>query len=456
MGILDNTNYYLIKKNNSYFVKNFLNGKIFELPYEGVELFKYAINFDDFKVIAKEYNLKFNERISEDMIKSFLNNLNKKEIIKNEEKNQVYHIQWHLTNKCNLRCIHCYQEDYKEDLYEPLRFKKEIVDLYFEFIRNNNFIPEISLTGGEPILYPYLLDLLDYINEKYKNCRVFILTNGTILNDRLINSLKKYNITGIQISIDGPDSQTHDKIRGKGNFNKAINTIKNLKDNNFYTSIHCVIQKSNYLSIEEYVKLASNLEIDRLTFSRYIPFGNGSNNNLELLSADEISKIYKKIIDLKKIYPRANINLDRDLWMIYDDKYGSTCPVGENTLTILNDGTVLPCRSMPIRIGNLYEENFEEIIFKSKILDKMRINTISECNDCKLIDKCLGGCQGLAFSVYGKIMEYADPQCWIANSSGKRIVDNLSKKKFDIKYNCENGYFVYPEEITNYENLLEY
>lgn len=157
--------------------------------------------------------------------------------------------------------------------------------------------PEISLTGGEPISYKYLFDLLTYIKERKSETRLFLLTNGTLINDEIIKKLKKINITGVQISLDGYNALTHDTIRGKGNFDKAIEAIKKLKANKIYTSVHCVIMESNINDIEKYVQLCSELNIDRLTFSRFVPIGNGNKNNVKILSPEMIKKYIIKFMN---------------------------------------------------------------------------------------------------------------------------------------------------------------
>ena len=72
------------------------------------------------------------------------------------------------------------------------------------------------------------LELIEYINEN-SDARIFILTNGTLITDELIDKLYDHNICGVQISLDGYDSTSHDLVRGIGNFDKAIEAIKKLK-----------------------------------------------------------------------------------------------------------------------------------------------------------------------------------------------------------------------------------
>jgi len=75
----------------------------------------------------------------------------------------TFHIQWHVTNFCNLRCIHCYQDDFTpgEDLL--LSDLKKIFENITSFLRGRELSLVLDITGGEPFLYREWEKLLDYI-----------------------------------------------------------------------------------------------------------------------------------------------------------------------------------------------------------------------------------------------------------------------------------------------------
>ena len=118
-------------------------------------------------------------------------------------------LQWHITHKCNLRCIHCYQEDYKNDLsFEEI--KKVFCD-YLEYIKKNNFKGHIIITGGEPFLHPDFFKVISLFEEN--NITFGILTNGTLLDEDMVKRLKDFkNLSFVQISLDGTQ-RMHYSIR---------------------------------------------------------------------------------------------------------------------------------------------------------------------------------------------------------------------------------------------------
>lgn len=431
--------YYCILKNGVYNILNSKTKRIFEVDKEGFQILKkYLSKYETFTPTHEE--------------SEFLRVLNseRSKYVKFEENKKILHLQWHITACCNLRCTHCYQEEYSAKSNLDLNGLIALFDNYCNLLDHFNMLPEISLTGGEPLSCPYFFDLVDYIRSKRPNTRINILSNGTLINEKIVSKLLKYRILGIQISLDGHNVYTHDKVRGSGSFRKAVSAIELLKKNNINVSVHCVLFKSNIDFIEDFVKLCSKLKTDRLTFSRYVPFGSGKNNKIEMIEPPQMKQIYQLIYNLKFEYPDANINLGRDFWQIIDCNHGSTCPVGDCTLTILNDGSVLPCRRLPIYIGNAVKDDLTKIFFRSKVMDIMQKNSVKECSTCDLIDTCKAGCQGIAFSYFGVLMEKADPQCWKLNNKLPPVKDN-----FHLEYNIEQGIYILPDEKLYYKNLLK-
>jgi len=92
---------------------------------------------------------------------------------------------------------------------------------------------------------------------------------------------------------------------------------------------------------------------------------------------------------------------------------GGFCPVGYTALTILHDGTVLPCRRLNVPIGNLLNEKLFKIWYDSDVLWNIRNknNLQGKCSGCVNIARC-GGCRAIAYETTGNYMG-EDLQCWI-------------------------------------------
>ena len=319
---------------------------------------------------------------------------------------QKFVIQWHITHKCNLRCKHCYQDEYASDTeYEKLReFFFQIID----FLKEKKYKGHINFTGGEPLLSKHIFDLFD-LCEKY-NITFGLLTNGTIINSEICNKLSKYKkLSFVQVSIDGRKS-THDLIRGNGNFNLTFNNLKLLKKSNIKTMISFTCHKENYKDVEEVIKFSIKNKIDVFWLDRLIPFGH---NVEDLINKDE----YKQVLDILKKYKNkskhTDIRTNRALQWYCDESGYYTCSAGKTLLAILADGTLLPCRRLPIKLGNLLDDTLLNIYNDSKVIKSLNQDIIpAECKYCLKSSVCRGGLRCLSYALYGNY-NVKDKDCFI-------------------------------------------
>lgn len=159
-------------------------------------------------------------------------------------KKEEFYFQWHFMNSCNLRCAHCYQEGYHyQDL--PLNKLLEIGSQITTALKKWNMLGRISLTGGEPFLSPHILTLVNFLEKSDEIKQFDILTNGTCIKDEHVAALvQSKKLHQIQISLDGPIAEIHDRVRGKGTFQKVLETIKKLQAND----IEVKLRKDAFLS----------------------------------------------------------------------------------------------------------------------------------------------------------------------------------------------------------------
>jgi len=131
-----------------------------------------------------------------------------------------------------------------------------------------------------------------------------------------------------------------------------------------------------------------------------------------LLSPNEVRTLFNQLIEVSRDFPTVHLDTNRPLWAATEACSGGACPVGFWYCTILPNGDVLPCRRLPIVLGNLRNQSFYEIWYKSDILWRLREHRkIEVCGQCKLLDQC-GGCRGMAYAVYGDYMA-RDPECFL-------------------------------------------
>ena len=132
-----------------------------------------------------------------------------------ELKSTESSLHLYLTNKCNMRCPHCYMN---AGIKNNNELEKSEILLLLQAAANHG-VSHLILSGGEIML---CADLVEYINFASKlGMSVELLTNGTLLTEKFILEIKD-KITRVQVSIDGYDEISNSKIRGKGNFIRVM------------------------------------------------------------------------------------------------------------------------------------------------------------------------------------------------------------------------------------------
>lgn len=332
---------------------------------------------------------------------------------------EEFYFQWHFMNSCNLRCAHCYQEGYNyTDL--PLDKLHLIGAQITNALKKWNMLGRVSLTGGEPFLSPHLLSLIDFLEKSDEIKEYNILSNGTCITDKHIEFLaKSKKLNQIQISLDGPTEEIHDSVRGKGAFSKALNSIKKLQENNIEVSFMFTLMQQNKDYALKIIDFAEECNVNAVTVERVTPCGHSNLDDIP--TKEEIKDIYEGItIRANEINSKLRVRRLRPLWIntahldtTGNDKIGGFCPVGLTSLTILWDGTVLPCRRLEIPIGNILEDGLFKIWYDSDVLWKIRNkrNLKGKCHDCVNVERC-GGCRAIAYNTTGDFMG-EDIQCWI-------------------------------------------
>src|SRR4030042_5989863 len=116
-----------------------------------------------------------------------------------------FFLQWHLTERCNLRCRHCYQQSPVEEmLYEEIG---RAIDKFAGVIRywaahyQVEVSPSIHFTGGEPFLRDDLFDLLRHARRT--DFQVSVLSNGTLITRDIARQVCEAEVHDIQVSLDG-------------------------------------------------------------------------------------------------------------------------------------------------------------------------------------------------------------------------------------------------------------
>ena len=338
-----------------------------------------------------------------------------------------FFIQWHLTERCNLRCHHCYQERRKVQEMTANEVKREIdgATQMFQAWEEEHGIrvsPSIHFTGGEPFLYKGLWDVIAY--SKAKGYGVAMMTNGSLITKDRAKRASSLGISDIQVSLEGPPD-LHASIRGRGSFNAAAKGVEHLVAEGNRVNANVTLSRLNAGKIEETVEVARAIGFYGIGFSRIVPCGSGKALLDTLLTPQELKSAYQKVVSLNSpsfevasgdplagmllgIKPSVGCNLTL-----------SGCSAGFSGVTIVSDGSVMPCRRIGLIAGNLKNRSLRTIWASSRLLWKLRRREsyTGKCGRCSLWPSCRG-CRAVAYAcslTQGTPDLFADdPQCWVA------------------------------------------
>ena len=315
------------------------------------------------------------------------------------QKEKTKHVmQWHLTHRCNLRCSHCYQDEYSSEL--SLAELESIFYQYIRFCEKNSFRGHINFTGGEPLLSQHLFELLKLCDKN--NITFGLLTNGTLIDEDTAKRLSGFRgISFVQVSIDGIE-QTHDSVRGKGSFQKALRGLLLAGDHGIQTMVAFTCHKRNYKELKDVIKLVRRNNIDRFWADRLIPMGSSCEDALSTEEYREIIHILTKEHNRKALFSHTDVHLNRSLQFLEGGDCYYQCAAGKTLLTLLADGTLLPCRHLPIPIGSCLENDMTELCEKSKLIKELQEQRIpDDCLSCPHAVLCRGGAKCLTYAVTG-------------------------------------------------------
>lgn len=331
---------------------------------------------------------------------------------------EQFYIQWHITNLCNLRCKHCYQDDFSKKNDLDWQGLQRISDNLLATLEEWDKTGCIHLTGGEPLLKPELFNLLDDLDQRSTVEELGIITNGLLIDQEMTKRLSRFSkLRKIKISLDGGTAETNDTIRQRGAFEKVMQNLPLLKETGRFEILFMItIMKSNFRSLPSLFRLCQDLGVNGLIIERFIPLGRGKGIIGEVLNKEEWKEMIGMLLDFFPTDEEEHPFLPYQAFQVSfngeePELFGAPCVIGVDGLCIMPEGTVFPCRRFPVSLGNVVSESLRQIWEKSELLEKLRRkeNLRGKCGSCDLKD--CRGCRSLAFALTGNDLE-EDPHCW--------------------------------------------
>jgi len=338
-----------------------------------------------------------------------------------------------ITNRCNLRCRYCYHYESAGDAGSDLpasdwlRFFAEL---------NRCAVMDVILAGGEPFVREDLKEIIGGIVSN--RMRFGILSNGTLVTEEMAAFLASTGRCNyVQLSIDGSMPLTHDVMRGKGSFAKAVEGLMTLQRHGVRVGVRVTIHRKNVSDLEGVARLLLE-ELGLTSFGINSAGAMGlCRKNAEvvqlttedrMMAMETLLKLSKKY--LGRIQAMAGPLAEARGWLEMEaariegrppmPNRGSLtgCGCYREHLAVRADGVITPCTMLShIELGRINRDDLVEIWKNHEDLRNLRernripLSHFPFCEGCPYVNYCTGNCPGLSYTLVGKVNHPSPDAC---------------------------------------------
>ncbi len=341
----------------------------------------------------------------------------------------IYDAHWDITNKCNEKCLHCYNSNahngQRNFVTSELSFQeaKLLVD-ELEYLG----VFRLALSGGEVLTKDYLIPLCRYIREK--NIQLIIYTNGFAFTQELLHEIASLYPSTICFSVYGNDELSHETVtRVKGSYNKVLFALEYFKSRQIETCHKNTALTVNYHCWLDTLK--KGREISDCSLINCTIYPSMDDRQLSVYSLDEHQLTQMALSQDSPIYYR---NKRVGACNIFKEQGESPCYNITNNIYINPAGEVGLCIAYPYVIASLRDGNMKALkrykrnptfiedfrgLSHTDILDNwrsMKISDLKECGNYDYCKHCIDVCPGDAYLLTGDLLKAPANHCVIAKA----------------------------------------
>jgi radical SAM protein with 4Fe4S-binding SPASM domain len=352
--------------------------------------------------------------------------------------NDLFIIAVNLTRRCNLACAHCYMDaETRETGGDGELRTDEITNLLDEIASRSNETM-VVLTGGEPLLRRDLEQLVEHGHSL--GLSMVVGTNGVLLDEQRVQSLKAAGAMGMGISLDSLDPHSHDNFRGcPGSWEKTLSAMDHCKKHDLPFQVHFSVTEHNAHEVQSMIDFASASGAHVLNIFFLICTGRGE--SMSDITPARYEQVLKQLVETQEQtrdliirarcaphYKRVAYERNPESPLTRAQGYeGGGCLAGIHYCRITPEGAVTACPYIPDEDGSIREQSFWKIWDDSPGFRQLRNPTLGgKCGKCEYQKLC-GGCRARPLAMGGSIMD-ADPWC-NHTPTGKAIIQPLVEQQ---------------------------
>ena len=349
---------------------------------------------------------------------------------------QLRSIYFYACGDCNLKCRHCWIEPPVRDAKPKHASWDKLMPIFEEGLSLG--LSSVKLTGGEPCLHPEIVTIINDLAQM--GLKVSMETNSTLLTPEIVKSLKQAKAF-VAVSLDGPNKELHEGLRGiPGSFKKAIFGINLLKKAGIRFQVICSLHKGNLEELRQMPGFVTELGAASLKINPITGLGRSADmeQNNELISLPELLEFHNG--SFQEIQKASSIPIFFDIppafksLMEISNKRFGVCGI-LNILGVLHDGSAGLCgigeRVEELNFGNPLKVGLKKIWEETPLLNKIRNqfpdNLRGICSRCKMKAYCFGKCMAHTYSKTGDVLN-GFPFCEAALKLGLFPISRLIEK----------------------------
>ncbi len=333
-------------------------------------------------------------------------NFSPEEIAETRARKGLLSMELELSRECNLRCVYCYASSRKK-LHNELS-REEIAGALDQAI-GLGARRIIVIGGGEPLLYPGVMDIMRGLRER--GVAVDLFTNGTLVTPAVGRELFQMGVSPV-VKLNSMREEVQDALAAvPGTFRAIQEGLRNLMDAGYPTlevplGVETIICRQNIDELPGMWIWARERGI--VPYFEMITFQGRAKRQLDLnVSSEELRRVF---------YELSRIDRERFgfVWEPHPPIAALSCNRHEYSCTLNAQGYVQPCVGVDMFIGNIRHAPLAEILATAPVMEtmrKLRGNLKGACRTCDRSQECYG-CRGLAYHVTGDFLE-SDPLCWL-------------------------------------------
>jgi len=314
-----------------------------------------------------------------------------------------------FSRECNFRCAYCYVEDRTVAAGEMSR--REIKDVILQ--ARELGARKIIILGGEPSIYPHLVEMLRFLG--HLGLEIEIFTNGTGITDELARVMAEERVR-VVVKMNSRDAEIQDHLAGKkGAFTIIGQALERLRragypSQELFLAASTVICRQN---IGELVDLWQWLRSQRIEpyFEIITPQANALKNRWLEVKTTELRDLFTRLAALDRE------RFGRE-WEPQPPLAGNRCMRHQVSCVVTAQGDVMPCVGVTIPLGNIRRQRLADILKNSEVVQNLknyRQMIKGACGSCEKSEECYG-CRGAAYQMTGDYLA-SDPTCWRAVES---------------------------------------